>query len=171
MGNPLDPKTTFGPLATAKQYAIVMRYIESGQASGATLITGGKKALEETGGHFIEPTLFQGVKADAPLAQEEIFGPVLSTITFTDEADAIRIANNTRYALMSYVWTHNLGTGMRIADNIHSNAAILSGKPTSVGAGHVVSIEPAGLSGFGTESGLAGMESYLRRKTHTFLYG
>ena len=171
MGDPLDPETTFGPLSTAKQYARVIRYIESGRESGSTLITGGEKALEETGGNFIEPTLFQGVKADEPLAQEEIFGPVLSTITFADEADAIRIANNTRYALMAYVWTHNLGTGMRIADNIHSNAAILSGKPSNEGAGHAASGDPAGLSGFGAESGLAGMESYLRRKTHSFLYG
>ena len=170
IGDPLDPKTTFGPLATAKQYDRVKRYIAVGQESSAKLITGGETTLKDSGGYFIKPTLFRGVNADDPLAQEEIFGPVLSTITFTDEVEAIRIANSTQYALMAYVWTHDLGRGMRIADQIHSNAAIASGTPTTQGAGHAVSGEPAGLSGFGSESGLAGMESYLRRKTNIFMY-
>ena len=171
IGDPLDPDTTFGPLATEKQCTRAMQYIDIGCRSEAKLITGGKRVLAETGGYFIEPTLFQNVKPDAPLAQEEIFGPVLSTITFANEEEAIRIANNTQYALMAYVWTHDLGTGLRIADGIHSNAAILSGKPSTEGAGHAASGEPSGLSGFGVESGLAGLESYLRRKTHSFLYG
>lgn len=170
MGNPLDPETTFGPLATAKQYARVMHYIDLGKDSGARIMTGGRKTLVDSGGYYIEPTLFQGVKADAALAQEEIFGPVLSTITFRDEGEAIRIANSTCYALMAYVWTHDLGRGLRIADQIQSNTAILSGQPSSIGAGHAASSEPAGLSGFGVESGLAGMESYTRPKTQTFLY-
>ena len=170
IGDPLDPDTTFGPMVTQQQLHKVMEYIDIGRASGAKLITGGKRILEESGGYFIEPTLFKGVQADARLAQEEIFGPVLSTITFTDEVDAIRMANSTCYALMAYVWTTNLGTGMRVADRLHSNAAILSGKSSAQGAGHASSSEPAGQSGFGVEGGMAGVESYLRRKTNYFLY-
>jgi len=171
IGNPLDPKTTFGPLATAKQYARVMHYIDIGRDSGAKLITGGGGALADTDGYFVEPTLFQGVKADAPLAQEEIFGPVLSSITFRDEDEAIRIANNTDYALAAYAWTTNLNRGMRLASEIRSSVSIYSNKPSGEGAGHAASYEPTGQSGFGAESGIAGMESYLRRKTASFNYG
>ena len=171
IGDPLDPDTTFGPIATQQQFNRVMDYIDLGRESGAELVTGGKRLLEETGGYFIQPTIFQNVKPDAQIAQEEIFGPVLSTITFSNEAEAVRIANSTCYALMAYVWTNDLSTGMRVANSIHSNVAIFSGKPTTLGAGHAASGEPAGLSGFGAVSGLAGMESYLRRKTHHFLYG
>ena len=171
IGDPLDPDTTFGPIATQQQFNRVMDYIDLGRESGAELVTGGKRLLKETGGYFMEPTLFKGVQADARIAQEEIFGPVLSTITFTDEAEAIRIANSSCYGLSAYVWTTNLSTGMRVADNLDSNAAILSGRSSSEGAVHASSSEPAGLSGFGTEGGIAGVESYLRRKNHYFLYG
>mgnify|MGYP001058544047 CR=1 FL=1 len=170
IGDPLNPNTTFGPIVTQRQCDKVMNYIEIGHESGAELVTGGNRILSESGGYFIEPTLFKGVHADAPIAQEEIFGPVLSTITFTDEAEAIRIANSSAYALSAYVWTTNLTTGMRMAEGLHSNAAILSGKPTE-GAGHAASSEPAGLSGFGTEGGVDGIKSYLRRKTNYFFYG
>lgn len=171
IGDPLNLKTTFGPIVTQRQCDRVMQYIEMGRESGAELITGGNRILNETGGYFIEPTLFKGVHADAQIAQEEIFGPVLSTITFADEAEAIRIANSSAYALMAYVWTTDLSVGMRVSDSLQSNAAILSGSISTQGAGYAASSEPAGLSGFGVEGGVAGMESYLRRKTNYFLYG
>lgn len=171
IGDPLNPNTTFGPLATEKQCARVMRYIELGRESGAKLITGGEKTLVDSGGNFIEPTLFQGVKVDSPLAQEEIFGPVLSTFRFKDEEEAIRMANSTAYALSAYAWTTSLTRGMRLANEIQSSVSIYSQKPSGEGAGHAVSYEPTGQSGYGAESGIAGMESYLRRKTASFNYG
>jgi acyl-CoA reductase-like NAD-dependent aldehyde dehydrogenase len=164
MGGALDPKTTFGPLASAQQCARVMQYIESAQEDGAQLVTGGRRALPKSGGYFVEPTLFRAVPPIARIAREEIFGPVLSVIPFDDEAQAIRIANDTIYGLGAYVWTANLSTGMRMAKGIRSSVCINAAAPMGEGPGHAFSSEPAGQSGIGAEGGLAGMESYLRRQ-------
>jgi len=168
VGDPLDPKTTFGPVVSRQQCAKVMQYIQAGRDSGAELITGGQQLLQETGGYFIEPTLFRGVKPTDSLAQEEIFGPVLSTIAFDTEDEAIEIANSTLYGLAAYVWTTRLATGMKLARKIRSSIVISAKMPTGEGAGHAASSEPAGQSGIGVEGGLAGMESYLRRQMMWF---
>lgn len=165
MGDALDPKTTFGPLVSAQQCDRVMRYIDIAQEDGAQLVTGGRRALPDSGGYFVEPTLFRNVSPDARIAQEEIFGPVLSVIPFDDEAEAIRIANGTLYGLVAYVWTANLATGMRMAKGIRTSTFINAAAPAGEGAGHAASFEPSGHSGIGVEGGLAGLESYLRRQT------
>jgi acyl-CoA reductase-like NAD-dependent aldehyde dehydrogenase len=165
MGDALDPKTTFGPLASARQCSRVMQYIESGTSEGAELVAGGKRALLGSGGYFIEPTVFANVPATARIAREEIFGPVLAVIPFADEREAVSIANDTMYGLIAYVWTANLATGMRVAKGIRSSVRLNASPPCGEGAGHAASIEPSGQSGLGTEGGLAGMESYLRRQT------
>jgi acyl-CoA reductase-like NAD-dependent aldehyde dehydrogenase len=164
IGDALDPKTTFGPLVSAEQRDRVMRYIKDAQREGCKLLTGGSRTLEESGGYFVEPTVFADVSADAQIAQEEVFGPVLSVIPFDDEAEAIRIANGTLYGLASYVWTANLSTGMRMAKAIRSSVMVNAATPVGEGAGHASSSEPFGQSGMGVEGGLAGMESYLRRQ-------
>ena len=168
MGNALEPKTTFGPLVSATQCAKVMHYIETAEADGAQLVTGGHRALQATGGYFVEPTVFREVRPVAKIAQEEIFGPVLSVIPFQDEAEAISIANGTMYGLMAYVWTANLSTGMKMAKGVRSSVLINAVAPTGEGPGHAFSHEPAGQSGIGVENGLAGMESYLRRQVVWF---
>jgi acyl-CoA reductase-like NAD-dependent aldehyde dehydrogenase len=145
-----------------------MQYIESAQAEGAQLMTGGNRTLHESGGYFVEPTVFSNVSPDARIAQEEIFGPVLSVIPFEDEAEAIHIANGTMYGLAAYVWTSNLSTGMRMAKGIRSSVWVNAVAPAGEGAGHAYSSEPFGQSGLGTEGGLAGMESYLRRQLVCF---
>lgn len=164
MGDALDPKTTFGPLVSAAQCTKVMQYIETAEADGARLVMGGHRALPQSGGYFVEPTLFREVPPTARIAQEEIFGPVLSVIPFEDEAEAIRIANGTMYGLMAYVWTANLSTGMRMAKRIRSSVMVNAVVPMGEGPGNAFSHEPAGQSGIGAESGLAGIESYLRRQ-------
>jgi acyl-CoA reductase-like NAD-dependent aldehyde dehydrogenase len=164
MGNASDPKTTFGPLASAKQCARVMRYIETAEADGAQLVIGGRRALSDSGGYFVEPTVFRNVSPAARIAQDEIFGPVLSVIPFDDETEAIRIANDTFYGLAAYVWTASLSTGMRMAKGIRSSVQVNASAPIGEGAGHGASREPFGRSGIGTEGGLAGMESYLCRQ-------
>ena len=171
LGDPQDPNTTFGPVATAQQCDKVMGYIQSGIDSGAELVTGGKRVLQETGGYYIEPTLFRGVKPDDRLAQEEIFGPVLSTIVFDTEDEAIAMANSTAYGLAAYVWTTQLATGMRLAKKIRSSITVNATVSLGEGAGYAASSEPAGLSGLGVEGGLAGMESYLRRQVMSFNHG
>jgi len=163
-GDALDTKTTFGPLASAQQCARVMHYIEVGQAEGATLVTGGGRTLPDSGGYFVEPTIFRDVEPSARIAQEEIFGPVLSIIAFDDEEDAIRIANGTPYGLLAYAWTASLSRAMRLVKGIRSGLLVNAAPPIGEGPGDATSWEPAGESGVGSEGGVAGMESYLRRQ-------
>lgn len=164
MGDASDPKTTFGPVASAHQHSRVMGYIESAQGDKAQLAAGGRAALADTGGFFIEPTLFRNVSPSARIAREEIFGPVLSVIPFDDEAEAIRIANSTIYGLGAYVWTTRMSTGMHLADGIRASVRVSAVAPKGEGSGYAASTEPAAQSGIGTESGMAGMESYMRRQ-------
>ncbi|MFC4862835.1 aldehyde dehydrogenase [Pseudomonas sp. MAHUQ-62] len=107
-GNPLDPATNVGALVDSQQLDIVLGYIESGHADGAKLVAGGKRVLEETGGTYVEPTIFDGVDNAMRIAKEEIFGPVLSVIAFDSEEEAVAIANDTIYGLAAAVWTSNL---------------------------------------------------------------
>ena len=107
-GNPLDPATTVGALVDTQQMNTVLSYIESGHTEGAKLVAGGKRILQETGGTYVEPTIFDGVSNAMKIAQEEIFGPVLSVIAFDNVDDAIRIANDTPYGLAAAIWTADI---------------------------------------------------------------
>jgi len=164
MGDALDTRTTFGPLASATQCDRVMSYVRGAQTEGAELLCGGRRALEHSGGSFVEPTLFRVTAPNARIAQEEIFGPVLSIIPFRTEAEAIALANGTRYGLVAYAWTSDLSRGMRLVKAIRSTVFVNSAAPLGAGPGHACSAEPAGQSGVGIEGGLAGMEGYQRRQ-------
>lgn len=164
MGDPLDSRTTFGPIASIGQCERVMRYIDSAHAQGAELVIGGHRARMESGGFFVEPTLFRNVSPDSDIAQREIFGPVLSVICFDSEEEAVRIANSTMYGLMAYVWTASLARGLRVGKAMRSAVRINAVAPVGEGAGHMTSFEPAGHSGIGVEGGLAGLENYFRRQ-------
>ncbi|MBV4472829.1 aldehyde dehydrogenase [Pseudomonas botevensis] len=107
-GNPLDPATNVGALVDTQQMNTVLSYIESGHTDGAKLVAGGKRILQETGGTYVEPTIFDGVSNAMKIAQEEIFGPVLSVITFDTAEEAINIANDTPYGLAAAVWTADI---------------------------------------------------------------
>lgn len=107
-GNPLDPATNVGALVDTQQMNTVLSYIDAGHSDGAKLVTGGKRVLEETGGTYVEPTIFDGVTNAMKIAQEEIFGPVLSVITFQNADEAIRIANDTQYGLAAALWTSDI---------------------------------------------------------------
>lgn len=168
MGDALNPDTTFGPLASAAQCERVMRYVEGAKAEGMELLAGGRRARAESGGYFVEPTVFRQVSSTSRIAREEIFGPVLSVIPFDDEEAAIRIANSTTYGLAAYVWTTNLSTGMRVAKAMRSTVVVNATSPAGEAAGHAASWEPSGLSGVGVEGGMAGMEAYLRRQLICF---
>ena len=107
-GNPLDPETTVGALVDTQQMNTVLSYIKSGHSEGAKLVAGGNQILQETGGTYVEPTIFDGVSNAMKIAQEEIFGPVLSVITFDTAEEAIQIANDTPYGLAAAVWTSDI---------------------------------------------------------------
>jgi 5-carboxymethyl-2-hydroxymuconic-semialdehyde dehydrogenase len=116
IGHPLDPKTVVGPLIHPVHEAKVLDYIEIGKAEGATLAAGGTKVDGPGGGCYVSPTLFTGATNRMRIAQEEIFGPVLTAIAFADEAEALAIANDVQYGLAGYLWTSDVSRAFRFSD-------------------------------------------------------
>jgi gamma-glutamyl-gamma-aminobutyraldehyde dehydrogenase len=119
-GDPLDRATRVGALIEAGHMERVLGYIDRGQAEGAALAHGGRRLHADTGGFFVEPTIFDGVSNDMTIAREEIFGPVLAVIPFRDEAEAIRLANDTNYGLAASLYTDDLNAAHRIAKAIRA---------------------------------------------------
>ena len=114
-GDPLDPATAMGPMIDAGQCRSVAEYVAIGRDEGAELVSGGKTALEDKGGHYYQPTIFSGVDNAMRIAQEEIFGPVLSVIPFQTAGEAVQIANDSIYGLAGAVWSRNIDTAHQVA--------------------------------------------------------
>lgn len=113
--NPLLPTTEMGAVVDAGQLATVMRYIELGKQEGAALLAGGEQVMRESGGYYVAPTVFDGVTPDMTIAREEIFGPVLSVMSFMDTADVVRQANQSIYGLQAAVWTGDINKAHGVA--------------------------------------------------------
>jgi gamma-glutamyl-gamma-aminobutyraldehyde dehydrogenase len=118
VGDPLDPATKIGALISRGHMERVLGYIAAGRDEGARVVTGGSRILEETGGWFVPPTVFDGVRNDMRIAREEIFGPVLSVIEFDTEAEAVALANDTPYGLAASLYTHDLDRAHRVARDL-----------------------------------------------------
>jgi acyl-CoA reductase-like NAD-dependent aldehyde dehydrogenase len=162
--DPLEPQTMLGPIAKASQLERVLGYIDAGRKEGARLVTGGSRARIESGGFFIEPTVFDGVRNDMRIAQEEIFGPVLSTITFRTPEEAIAIANASPYGLSGAIWTQNLGKAHTLARALRCGSVAVNAFADDA---HDITVPFGGYkqSGFGRDKSLHALDKYTQLKT------
>jgi betaine-aldehyde dehydrogenase len=162
LGDPFDEKTKLGPLTSAAQRDRVRGYIRKGIEEGAELLAGGPDAPQGLGkGYYVKPTVFGRVNPKSTIAQEEIFGPVLSIITYKDEADAVRIANGTPYGLGGGVWSGSEAHAMKVARRLRTGQVDINGGPFNMFA-------PFGgfkQSGHGRELGKFGLEEFLELKS------
>jgi 2-formylbenzoate dehydrogenase len=170
IGSPLDPATEMGTMASRAQYAKTMRYIGVARDEGAQLMTGGGRpaALKDQPGLYVAPTLFRGVRPDMRIAQEEVFGPVLSALTWKDEDEAIRIANAVGYGLTGSVWTNDIRRAHRVAGALEAGYLWINGS-----SAHFTGVPFGGvkLSGVGREESLDELLSYTQLKTINVMLG
>ncbi len=160
VGNPLDAATRLGPLISEPQRQRVEGYIAKGKAEGARLVTGGGRPAHLTKGHYVEPTIFADVTASMTIAQEEIFGPVLSVMPYDTEDEGVAIANDTIYGLAGGVWSADPDRALRVARKIRAGQVHVNG-------GHYNPLAPFGgykQSGVGREFGTYGLEEFLQVK-------
>ena len=126
-GDPLDPGTVFGAMVSERQMNTALDYIATAESQGARRVLGGKRARTETGGFYVEPTIFDRVEADHTLAREEVFGPVLGVMTFKDEDQALRLANDTVYGLAAGLWTNDVSRALRGARRLKAGLVWVNG--------------------------------------------
>ena len=161
IGDPMDRSTQMGPLVSARQRDRVESYIAKGSSDGGRLTTGGGRPQHLDKGWFVEPTVFADVDHTHTIAQEEIFGPVLSIISYADEAEAIRIANGTDYGLGGSVWTADPDRGTDFARKVRTGTIGINGyvnDPTAPFGGIKA-------SGMGRELGPEGLTPFQQLKT------
>lgn len=162
VGDPTDSKTRIGALVSAEQRDKVLSYIEAGHEDGAKLVAGGNRADVDGKGFFVEATVFDEVDPDSRIAQEEIFGPVLATLTFDDVDDAVSIANRTIYGLAAGVWTRDIGKAHRVAKEIQAGTVWVNTynryDPASPFGGFKQ-------SGFGRDLGEIALQEYTQTKS------
>jgi len=126
VGDPLNEDTRIGAMISESHIDKVTGLIEKGQSQGANVVMGGNQINKDSGGYYVEPTIFDGVSNDMTIAREEIFGPVLAVITFKDEAEAVKIANDTNYGLAASLYTENLSAAHRVAKSIRAGTVTVN---------------------------------------------
>jgi acyl-CoA reductase-like NAD-dependent aldehyde dehydrogenase len=161
LGDPNDPATEMGPIANAAQYQRILRYLQIAKDEGASVALGGEPDAG-LGGFFIRPTVLTGLKPDATVVREEIFGPVLSTLTFSDEAEAVGLANATRYGLAAGVWTKDIHRAHRVLSRLRAGTVWVNSYRTGS-----PSVPFGGFSdsGIGRENGVEGLDEFLLTKS------
>jgi aldehyde dehydrogenase (NAD+) len=162
VGDPFDPKTEQGPQVDDIQFEKVMSYIDSGRKEGATLVAGGNRAGDR--GYFVEPTVFADVRDNMKIAEEEIFGPVMSIIKFKDIDEVSDRANRTMYGLAAGVWTRDIGKALAIANNVRAGTVWVNCYDVFDAAAPFGGFKQ---SGMGRELGEYGLQQYTEVKTVT----
>ena len=166
VGHPLDPKTEVGPLVAQEHFDKVTSYFEIAKQDGATIAAGGERLGDI--GYFVRPTLFTNANNKMRVAQEEIFGPVLTAITFKTEEDALEMANDTQYGLTGYVWTNDLTRALRFTNHLEAgmiwvNSENVRHLPTPFGG--------VKASGIGRDGGDWSFDFYMEQKHIGFALG
>jgi 5-carboxymethyl-2-hydroxymuconic-semialdehyde dehydrogenase len=161
IGHPLDPATEIGPLIHARHLEKVCSYFDIARRDGAVIAVGGNAYDGPGGGHYVQPTLVTGARADMRVAQEEVFGPFLTVIPFHDEKEAVEIANAVQYGLTGYVWTGDMGRALRVADALEAGMIWLNSEnvrhlPTPFGG--------MKSSGIGRDGGDYSFDFYMETK-------
>ncbi|MFC5830357.1 aldehyde dehydrogenase [Nonomuraea insulae] len=168
VGPALDPRTHIGPQTSAEQLDKTRRYIELGLDEGGRVVTGGGRPLGLDRGYFVQPTVFEGLANGSRLAQEEVFGPVLTVIPFDTEEEAVAIANDTTYGLVAGLWTRDVGRAHRVSERLQAGlVSVNTFRP-------VHWTLPYGgykQSGLGRENGLAVLREYVEVKSVVVDYG
>jgi acyl-CoA reductase-like NAD-dependent aldehyde dehydrogenase len=164
--NPRDPlkvETTFGAVVSREHRQKVLDYVDIGAREGARLLYRGETRVPFTEGFYVTPVVFDSVAPNQRIAQEEIFGPVLSVMTFKDEQEAVRLANNTAYGLSAIVWTRDLGRGHRMSQAVNAGWIVINAtaNPTGGPGSNILSIGGHKESGIGVEGGVEGLKAYM----------